>query len=50
MDPTREELKRKAAKYRAMARQSTDDEDANRLFRLAAELEEQARDLKPDEQ
>jgi hypothetical protein len=44
-----QELRDKARRYRAIARQSTDDETANRMFKLAAELEEQARDVKPDE-
>jgi hypothetical protein len=45
MAPTNKELKDKAAKYRAMARQSTDDEIANQIFKLAAELEQQAREI-----
>jgi hypothetical protein len=40
-------LRDKAAKYRALARQTTDDETANRIFKLASELEQQARDLQP---
>jgi hypothetical protein len=40
-------LKEKAAKYRAMARQATDDETANSIFKLAGELEQQARDMEP---
>jgi hypothetical protein len=47
MDPTPKELRDKAAKYRAIARQTTDDETANSIFKLAAELEQQARALKP---
>jgi hypothetical protein len=39
------ELREKASKYRALARQTTDSDDANRIFQLAAEIEQQARDL-----
>jgi hypothetical protein len=39
------ELRAKAAKYRAMARQSNDDETAHGIFKLAAELEQQACDM-----
>jgi|GraSoiStandDraft_17_1057272.scaffolds.fasta_scaffold3041173_1 hypothetical protein len=39
------ELRDKAAKYRALARQTGDDETANSTFKLAAELERQARDM-----
>jgi hypothetical protein len=42
-------LRNQARSYRAIARASDDDETANRLFTLAAELEEQARDVKPDD-
>jgi hypothetical protein len=48
-DRKTQELRDKARRYRAMARQSADDETANRIFKLAAELEQQARDVKPDE-
>jgi hypothetical protein len=48
-DGKAQEFRDKAKRYRAMARQSTDDETANCMFKLAAELEEQARDVKPDE-
>jgi hypothetical protein len=43
------ELRDKAAKYRAFARATDHDETANRIFQLAAELEQQARDVTPDE-
>jgi hypothetical protein len=43
------ELRAKAAKYRALARQSNDDEAAQGIFELAAELEQQARDIEQDE-
>jgi hypothetical protein len=49
MAPTSKELKDKAAKYRAMARQSTDEKTANRIFKLAAELEQQAREIDQDQ-
>jgi hypothetical protein len=39
------ELRTKAAKYRVLARASNDDEAAHGIFALAAELEQQARDL-----
>ena len=39
------ELREKASKYRALARQTTDSDDANLIFRLAAELEQQAHDM-----
>jgi hypothetical protein len=42
-------LRDKARRYRAIARASSDDETANRIFKQAAELEQQARDVKPDE-
>ena len=48
-DRQAQELRDQAKTYRAMARQSTNDENASRLFKLAAELEEQARDVKSDE-
>jgi hypothetical protein len=48
MEPTSKELRDKAAKYRAMARQSNDDETANAIFQLAAELEQQARDIEQE--
>ena len=43
MDQSPEELERKAAKYRQMARQITDKQTADRIFALAKELEEQAK-------
>jgi hypothetical protein len=43
--PTSKDLKNKAARYRALARQSGDDEAAHAIFGLAAELEQQARDM-----
>jgi F420-dependent methylenetetrahydromethanopterin dehydrogenase len=39
------ELRAKAAEYRALARQTADDESAHEIFSLAAELEQQARDI-----
>ena len=39
------ELRSKAAKYRALGRQTTDDETAHEIFTLAAELEQQALDM-----
>jgi hypothetical protein len=49
MDQKRtKELEEKAAKYRALARAIGDDETANRIFQLAAELKRQARDMEPD--
>jgi hypothetical protein len=39
------ELRARAAKYRAFARQATDDLTAREVFTLAAELEQQARDI-----
>jgi hypothetical protein len=44
-----QELREKAKRYRAMARQTTDSETATRIFNLAAELEQQARGGKPDD-
>ena len=38
-------LRAKAAKYRSMGRQRTDDKAAHEAFTLAAELEQQARDI-----
>jgi hypothetical protein len=49
MDLSSKELKAKAAKYRALARKTNDDETANRIFKLAAELEQQARELERGE-
>jgi hypothetical protein len=43
------ELRAEAAKYRAVARQSNDEETAPGIFRLAAQLEQQARDMEQDE-
>jgi hypothetical protein len=42
------ELREKAAKYRAIARQTIDPEAARELFELTAELEQQARDMEQD--
>jgi hypothetical protein len=39
------ELRAKAAEYRALARQSNDEEAAHEIFQRAAELEQQARDM-----
>jgi hypothetical protein len=39
------ELRARAAKSRVIARQSNDEEEAHRIFKLAAELEQQARDM-----
>jgi hypothetical protein len=44
-----QELRDQAKRYRAMARASSDDETANHIFKLAAELEQQARDGTQDE-
>ena len=44
-----QELRDQAKGYRAMARASSDDETANHLFKLAAELEQQARGGTQDE-
>jgi hypothetical protein len=43
------ELRAKAGKYRALARQSNDDEAAQGIFELACELEQQARDMEKAE-
>jgi hypothetical protein len=43
------ELRDKASKYRALARQSNDDKAAQGIFELAAELEQQARDMEKEE-
>jgi hypothetical protein len=42
-DRKAQELRDQAKRYRVIARASTDDENAGRLFKLAAELERQAR-------
>jgi hypothetical protein len=42
------ELRAEAAKYRAMARQSDDDETAHGIFALAAQIEQQARDIEQE--
>jgi hypothetical protein len=39
------ELRDKAAKYRAIARQAPDPETAKRILELTEELEQQARDM-----
>ena len=39
------DLREKAAKYRAIARLTTDQETAKRIFELTEELEQQARDI-----
>ena len=44
-EQARKELRGKAAKYRALARGLNDNETANEIFKLAAELEKQARDI-----
>jgi hypothetical protein len=44
-----QELRDQAKRYRAIARASSDDETANRIFKLAAELEQQARGGTQDE-
>jgi hypothetical protein len=44
-----QELRDKAKTYRAQARASMDDETAHRLFKLASELERQARGTVQDE-
>lgn len=38
-------LRAKAAKHRALARASNDDATVHEIFALAAEIEQQARDL-----
>jgi hypothetical protein len=43
------ELRSKATKYRALGRQTTDDETAHEIFTLAAELEQQAREMEQNE-
>ena len=48
-DRKAQELRDKAKRYRALARRTGDDETANRIFKLAAELEQQARGTEPDE-
>jgi hypothetical protein len=42
-----QEMREKAARYRALARQLTDGEEAGRIFEFAEELEQQARKVKP---
>jgi hypothetical protein len=44
-----QEFRDQAKRYRAMARASSDDQTANHIFKLAAELERQARDGTQDE-
>ena len=44
-----QELRDEAKRYRAIARRSTDDETADRIFKLAAELERLARGMVQDE-
>lgn len=44
-----QELRDLAKRYRAVARASSDDETANRIFKLAVELEQQARGGTQDE-
>jgi hypothetical protein len=44
------ELRAKAAKYRALGRQSADDKTAHEAFALAAKLEQQARDEEEGQQ
>jgi hypothetical protein len=48
MKESPEEIKKKAAKYRQLARQVFDEQAANRILALAEELERQAR--KPREE
>jgi hypothetical protein len=48
-DREAQEFRDKAKTYRTQARASTDDETAHRLFKLAAELERQARGTVQDE-
>lgn len=48
-DEKADALRNKAKGYRALARASTDDETADRLFELAAEMERQARGTVQDE-
>jgi hypothetical protein len=43
------ELRAKAAERRAQARRSDDQEAANEIFKSAAELEQQARDMEQGE-
>jgi hypothetical protein len=48
-DRKTQELRDEAKRYRTLAWQTADDETANRIFKLAAELEQQARgDMEPD--
>jgi hypothetical protein len=42
------ELRDKAARYRAIARQAPDPETARRILELTEELEQQARDMERD--
>jgi hypothetical protein len=44
-EPTAAELRAKAAKYRALGRASNDDATTHDIFKLAAQLEKQARKL-----
>jgi hypothetical protein len=44
-----QKLRDQARRYRALARASSDDETANHIFKLAAELEQQARGGTQDE-
>ena len=46
MDQTRQELEQKAAKYRQLARQVADKLTVDRIFALAEELEQQAKQKK----
>jgi hypothetical protein len=48
-DRKAQELRDKAKRYRAEARASMDDETANRLFKLAAGLEVEARNGERDD-
>jgi hypothetical protein len=50
MDQTRDvkELRAKAAKYRAIARQTIDPQAARRILELTQELEQQARDMEQE--
>jgi hypothetical protein len=42
------ELRAEAVKYRAIARRSNDEETAHGIFSLAAQLEQQARDMEQE--
>jgi hypothetical protein len=48
-DRKAQKLRDQARRYRAIARASSDDETASHIFKLAAELEQQARGGTQDE-